>query len=31
MLRSAAAGGAVNCHFENEEITGFIRGSPPEG
>ena len=30
MLRSAA-GGAVNCHFENEEITGFIRGSPPEG
>lgn len=30
MICSAAAGGAVNCHFENENITGFIWGDPPE-
>lgn len=26
MLCSAAAGGAINCHFENENITGFVWG-----
>lgn len=31
MLCSAAAGGAVNCHFENEDVTGFVWGGPPSG
>jgi len=30
MLCSAAAGGAVNCHFENEDVTGFIWGGSTE-
>jgi len=30
MLCSAAAGGAINCHFENEDITGFIWGGSTE-
>jgi hypothetical protein len=29
MLCSAAGGGALNCHFENEDITGFIWGGSP--
>ncbi|MFC6940957.1 hypothetical protein ACFQE8_13460 [Salinirubellus sp. GCM10025818] len=30
MLCAAAAGGAVNCHFEKESITGFIWGRSPD-
>jgi hypothetical protein len=30
MVCSAAAGGALNCHFENEDITGFIWGRSTE-
>jgi hypothetical protein len=30
MVCSAAAGGALNCHFENEDVTGFIWGRSAE-
>ncbi|MEF8843478.1 MAG: hypothetical protein V5A62_17935 [Haloarculaceae archaeon] len=30
MLCAAAAGGAVNCHFENESVTGFVWGRSPD-